>query len=169
MAKNLEFKVRFESLDMLQQKLAELKATNCGIIKQVDTYFQNPKGRLKLRETDKSNEGWLIYYERPNSLESRYSIYQLCRVDDSADLKQLLTVALGVKTIIKKQRVLWMYENTRIHLDTVEDLGEFVELETVFQGQSSVDADKEHNHVKSTLGLETAESIAVSYSDLAKE
>lgn len=166
MAKNLEFKVKYKSLDMLLPKLADLKAIQQETINQVDTYFHNPKGRLKLRETDTSDEGWLIYYERPNILESRYSIYQLCKVNESLVLKELLTAALGVKTIIKKQRVLWMYQNTRIHLDTVEDLGEFVELETVFQNQSEVDAIKEHNHVKNTLGLDAAEPIAVSYSEL---
>ena len=168
MAKNLEFKVRYESLDLLLPKLVDLKADLKETINQVDTYFHNPKGRLKLRETDISDEGWLIYYERPNTLESRHSIYQLCRVDESSVLKELLTAALGVKTIIKKQRVLWMYENTRIHIDTVEDLGEFVELETVYQGQSEADANKEHNLVKNTLSLETAEPIAVSYSELPK-
>ncbi len=168
MAKNLEFKVRYESLDLLLPKLAALRAKRQETINQVDTYFHNPKGRLKLRETDISHEGWLIYYERPNTLESRYSIYQLCKIAEASGLKELLTAALGVKTIIKKQRVLWMYKNTRIHLDTVTDLGEFVELETVFQGQTEADADKEHNHVKNVLGLETAEPIAVSYSELPK-
>ena len=169
MAKNLEFKVRYKSLDLLLPKLADLRANREETINQIDTYFYNPKGRLKLRETDTSDEGWLIYYERPNIVESRHSIYQLYKISESSTFKGLLTVALGVKTIIKKQRVLWMYQNTRIHLDTVEDLGEFVELETVFQGQSEGDANKEHNHVKSTLGLEAAEPIAVSYSELPKQ
>ena len=166
MAKNLEFKVRYESLDVLLPKLADLKAMHRETIHQVDTYFQNPKGRLKLRETDGYDEGWLIYYERPNALESRYSIYQLCKIAKPTVLKELLTAALGIKTIVKKQRSFWMYNNTRIHLDTVADLGEFVELETVFQGQTETEAAKEHQHVKTTLDLNAAEPIAVSYSDL---
>ena len=166
MARNLEFKVRFESLDTLLPKLTDLKATHRETIHQVDTYFQNPKGRLKLRETDESDEGWLIYYERPNELESRYSIYQLCKIADPAALKALLDAALGVKTIVKKQRTVWMYNNTRIHLDIVADLGEFVELETVFQGQTETEAIKEHQHVKTILDLNSAEPIAVSYSEL---
>lgn len=169
MAKNLEFKVRTESLDSLLPKLADLKATHCDTIHQVDTYFQNPKGRLKLRETECSDEGWLIYYERPNELESRYSIYQLCLITEPAVLKELLVAALGVKTIIKKQRSLWMYNKTRIHLDTVDELGEFVELETVFQGQSETEAIEEHQLVKTTLDLDSAEPIAVSYSELLKQ
>ncbi len=166
MAKNLEFKVRYESLDALLPKLTDLKATYTETINQVDTYFQNPKGRLKLRETDESDEGWLIYYERPNELESRYSIYQLCEIAEPTALKELLTAALGIKTIVKKQRSFWMFENTRIHLDIVEGLGEFVELETVFQGQSETEAVKEHQHVKTALNLNAAEPIAVSYSEL---
>ena len=168
MAKNLEFKVRYESLDTLLPRLADLKATHRETIYQVDTYFHNPKGRLKLRETDEADEGWLIYYERPNELESRYSIYQLCKIPEPTALKGLLAAALSIKTIIKKQRSLWMYNNTRIHLDIVEDLGEFVELETVFQGQSETEAIKEHQHVKTVLNLNSAEPIAVSYSELQK-
>ena len=166
MAKNLEFKVRYDSLDTLLPRLADLKATHRETIHQVDTYFQNPKGRLKLRETDELDEGWLIYYERPNALESRYSIYQLSEIAEPTALKELLTAALGIKTIVKKQRSLWMYKNTRIHLDIVADLGEFVELETVFQGQSETEAVKEHQHVKTTLNLNAAEPIAISYSEL---
>ncbi len=166
MAKNLEFKVRYESLDALLPKLTDLKATYTETIQQVDTYFQNPKGRLKLRETDEADEGWLIYYERPNKLESRYSIYQLSEIAEPVALKKLLTAALGIKTIVKKQRSVWMYKNTRIHLDIVADLGEFVELETVFQGQSETDAAEEHQHVKTTLKLNAVEPIAVSYSEL---
>ena len=166
MARNLEFKVRYESLDALLPKLVDLKATYTETINQVDTYFQNPKGRLKLRETDELDEGWLIYYERPNELASRYSIYQISETAEPTALKELLTAAFGIKTIVKKQRSVWMYKNTRIHLDIVRDLGEFVELETVFQGQSETEAVEEHQHVKTTLKLNAAEPIAVSYSEL---
>ena len=169
MAKNLEYKVRYESLDVLLPKLAELKAVHCETVHQVDTYFLNPKGRLKLREINESDAAWLIYYERPNDLKSRYSIYQLCKTTEPAALKELLSAALGVKTIVKKQRSLWMYKNTRIHLDIVSDLGEFVELETVFQGQTETEAIEEHQYVKTTLDLNSAEPIAVSYSELTKQ
>ena len=81
-------------------------------------------------------------------------------------LKGLLTLALGVKTIVKKQREVWMFNHTRIHLDTVADLGQFVELETVFQGQTEAEAINEHQHVKAVLHLDIVDPIAVSYSDL---
>lgn len=176
MPKNLEFKARCESLDALQPRLADLKATHRETIHQVDTYFHNPIGRLKLREITETGEGWLIYYERPNQHASRYSQYQLCEIAEPVVLKSLLAAALGIKTIVKKQRALWMFNNTRIHLDTVEGLGQFVELETIenpplageihCQGQTESEVIAEHQHVKITLQLDTAESIAISYSDL---
>lgn len=169
MAKNLEFKVRYDSIDNLLPKLQELEATHKDIIHQVDTYFNNPNGRLKLRETETSDDGWLIYYERPNNKQSRYSIYELCRIPEPTQLKEVLTISLGIKTIVKKKRSFWLYNNTRIHLDTVEGLGEFVELETVFQGQSDTDATKEHQHVKTMLELNLADPIAVSYSELPNQ
>lgn len=122
--------------------------------------------RLKLREAAGWSEGWLIYYERPNQDGSRYSQYQLCEIGDPGSLKSLLTVALGIKTIVKKQRELWMFNHTRIHLDTVADLGQFVELETVLRGQTEAEAIDEHQHVKTALHLDTVDPIAVSYSDL---
>ena len=122
--------------------------------------------RLKLREVNGWSEGWLIYYERPNQDGSRYSQYQLCEIADPNAFKNLLTVALGVKTIVKKQREIWMFNHTRIHLDTVADLGQFIELETVFQGQTEAEAIDEHQYVKTALCLEATDPVAVSYSDL---
>ena len=177
MKKNLEFKAQCQSLEGFYPRLADLNATHREKVHQIDTYFymsaeksraisEMCEPRLKLREASGWSEGWLIYYERPNQDTSRYSEYQLCEIPDPSTLKALLTAALGIKTVVQKQRELWMFSNTRIHLDRVADLGQFVELETVFQGQTEIEARNEHQHVKSTLHLHTAKPIAVSYSDL---
>lgn len=188
MATNLEFKAHCQSFESLYSRLADLKATHRETVHQTDTYFpvtqvkdasilETCKPRLKLREiteardhgvtpADETDEAWLIYYERPNQSESRYSQYQLSKVSDPSTLKALLTVALGVETIVQKQREVWMFKNTRIHLDTVADLGEFIELETVFQGQTETEVVNEHQRVKTILRLDTADPIAISYSDL---
>ena len=177
MRRNLEFKVRCESLDALDPRLANLNATPHKVMHQVDTYFHVPtlrhsaisetcERRLKLREITETGESWLIYYERPNEHSSRFSQYRLCEIAEPAVLKSTLAAALGIKTIVRKRRQVWMFNNTRIHLDTVESLGRFVELETVFQGQAEAEAVEEHQHVKTTLDLEMAEPIAGSYSDL---
>ena len=180
MAKNLEFKAQFQSLDGLYPRLAALNAIHHETVHQIDTYFHiTPvkdsvrsgacEPRLKLREAKGWSEGWLIYYERPNRDGSRYSQYQLCEVADPGSLKGLLTVALGVKTVVKKQRDVWMFNHTRIHLDTVANLGQFIELETVFRGQTEAEAIDEHQHVKAVLHLDAVDPIAVSYSDLVMQ
>ena len=181
MATNLELKVQCQSLKELYPRLANLKAQHRDTVHQIDTYFhvtevkerlksETGQPRLKLREVRGWSEGWLIYYERPNQEASRYSQYQLCEIDDPGSLKNLLTLALGVKTVVHKQREIWMFKNTRIHLDTVEGLGKpFIELETVFQGQTETEAVCEHQHVKTALHLDTLSPIAVSYSDLVMQ
>ena len=195
MATNLEFKVQCQSLEILYPRLADLNAAHRETVHQMDTYFYvtqvketsvlaTCKPRLKLREIsearhhndtdrvpsrDETGEAWLIYYERPNHSESRYSQYQLSKVSDPSTLKALLTAALGVETVVQKQREVWMFKNTRIHLDTVADLGQFVELETVFQGQTEAEAIDEHQYVKKILHLGNADPVAVSYSDLVMQ
>ena len=74
--------------------------------------------------------------------------------------------ALGVKAIVDKVRELWMYGNTRIHIDDVEGLGHFVELETVITNQTNTEAQAEHHLVKRALEIDDAKIIPVSYSDL---
>ena len=80
--KNLEFKANCDSLDMLRQRLASLQAEHRRTMKQLDTYFNIPQGRLKLREIN-TDEAQLIYYERSDLAESRYSNYQVCDISET--------------------------------------------------------------------------------------
>ena len=163
--KNLEFKANCDSLDALRRHLVDLRAEHRRTMKQLDTYFNVPQGRLKLREID-TNEAQLIYYERSDLAKSRYSNYQICDIPEPAAFKQIATMAWGVKGIVEKQRELWMFGDTRIHLDEITDLGQFVELETVIRNQTEAEAHAEHQLVKDTLGIKEEELISVSYSDL---
>ena len=162
---NLEFKATVDSLAPLRQHLAVLKAEYSRKMHQIDTYFNVPKGRLKLREIE-DDEATLVYYERPDAAESRYSNYRLCDIPDPTTFKQMMSGALGVKVIVEKKRELWMYGNTRIHLDKVADLGKFIELETVIRDQSEGEAQAEHQLVKDAFKIASADVIPVSYSDL---
>ena len=166
--RNLEFKAETESLEPLRANLRALEAEFSGRLHQIDTYFDVPKGRLKLREVEDYG-GTLVYYERPDAAESRYSHYQLCDIANHTPFKQMMSDVLGVKVIVEKNRELWIYGNTRIHLDEVFDLGEFIELETVIRDQSETEAQAEHNYLKETLHIAAADLIPVSYSDLLLE
>ena len=163
--RNLEFKAEAASLELLRDNLRALEAECSGRLHQIDTYFDVPKGRLKLREVEDYG-GTLVYYERPDAAESRYSHYQLCDIANHAAFKQMMSDVLGVKVIVEKNRELWIYGNTRIHLDEVLNLGEYIELETVIRNQSETEAQAEHNYLKETLHIAAADLIPVSYSDL---
>ena len=163
--RNLEFKAKAKSLDFLHENLARLRAKYVQSMYQIDTYFNVPKGRLKLREVE-NYEATLVYYERPDAAESRYSRYQLCGIANHEAFKQMMSDVLGVKVIVEKNRELWTYGNTRIHLDEVVNLGEFIELETVIRDQSEAEAQAEHKLVKETLQISAADLIPASYSDL---
>ena len=134
-------------------------------MKQLDTYFNVPQGRLKLREID-THKAELIYYERSDLAESRYSNYQVCDIPEPIVFKQIATMAMGVKGVVEKQRELWMFGDTRIHLDEVKKLGQFVELETVIHDQTEEQAQREHQLVKDTLGIKEDDLVAGSYSDM---
>ena len=163
--RNLEFKAKAKSLDFLHEDLTRLKAKYVQSMYQIDTYFNVPKGRLKLREVE-NYEATLVYYERPDAAESRYSRYQLCDIADGTAFKQMMSDVLGVKVIVEKNREFWTYGNTRIHLDEVVNLGGFIELETVIRDQSEAEAKAEHKLVKETLQISDADLIPVSYSDM---
>ncbi len=163
--KNLEFKAICDSLDVLRGRLVNLQAEHRRTMKQLDTYFNVPQGRLKLREIN-THEVQLIYYERSDLAESRYSNYQVCDISEPMVFKQLATRAWGVRGVVEKQRELWMFGNTRIHLDEVRDLDQFVELETVIHNQTEGEAQAEHQLVKDALGIKEEDLLSVSYSDL---
>ena len=158
-------------------------------MKQRDTYFRIPSGRLKLREwwlegqesrvtvrrgghLDAGNEAGsagatLIAYTRPNEGGSRISDYLMSPVPEPETLRLMLAETLGTLVVVEKVRVLYQYRSTRIHLDTVQGLGTFVELETVIGEATSLeDAVAEHRAVITALGLDVLPSVASSYSDL---
>jgi adenylate cyclase, class 2 len=166
MMRNIEIKVHCPDLDVVRRRARVLGASYEWTHRDTDTYFRVQYGRLKLRETHGSPTGTLITYQRPDETESRISRYQLVTINEVDALRRMLAETLGILTTVVKTRELFMYENTRIHLDTVEGLGTFVELETVIRDQTEADARAEHSHVLFALGLEEFEVVPISYSDL---
>jgi len=163
--RNFELKARTEDNQLLRGLAQKLGAKYIKTMKQVDTYFDVQKGRLKLRETDEDNAE-LIYYARANKANSRESSFLTYDISCCTELKGFLEIALGVKTIVEKERELWIFENTRIHLDNVKGLGEFVELETQATNRSIEEAKIEHYKLKKALQIQDEQIVAFSYSDL---
>lgn len=166
--RNIEIKVRLSVADQqrIQKNLGGLVAATGDPSTDVDTYFRVPNGRLKLRVSNDADAGTLIYYERSNEAVSRLSHYRLVQIADAQALHAALTAALGVLIIVTKRRTVAIHGSTRIHFDTVEGLGRFIELETVIGTQGHASALAEHRFVIKKLGLDVGEVVPESYSDL---
>lgn len=166
---NIEIKVRCPDLDLVRRRALDLGARFEWTHRDRDTYFRVAYGRLKLRQSEGDETATLISYTRPDEVESRVSRYQLLTTHEPKTLRTMLADTLGVLTTVVKTRELLMFCSTRIHLDTVEGLGTFVELETVLGGRSESEARAEHFQVVSALRLAEYEPVPVSYSDLMTE
>jgi homotetrameric cytidine deaminase len=162
--RNVELKARDADPEATLRRALELGASDEGVLRQRDTYFGRARGRLKLREQDPGG-AQLIAYQRPDDAQPRTSAYRIAAVADPDALREALDAALGTRVVVDKRRHLLLYENVRIHIDDVEGLGAFVELEGVAARES--DLTREHElveHLRVELGL--GEPVPVSYSDL---
>jgi predicted adenylyl cyclase CyaB len=167
---NLELKARCSDLGRARE-LAQAVATEwLGVDDQVDTYFFTRTGRLKLRESSRSG-AQLVPYVRPDVRGPRRSDYAVLPVADAQALARLLGDLLGVKRVVRKRREIALYENVRIHLDRVEGLGEFVELEAVWDGAPAGLPEQERRiaFLRERLEIRDADLIAGSYESLLSD
>ena len=141
---NIEIKCRRDDLETVRQKAVWLGAEDKGLLRQRDTFFNAYQARLKLRELGDRAE--LISYNRPDSTEARSSDYVVIPVADPEAMRSVLEHGLGSTGTVKKVRHLFLYRHTRIHLDEVDGLGSFVELETVLSDNDEAEGRKEGLH-----------------------
>jgi homotetrameric cytidine deaminase len=162
--RNVEIKTRVADPGATLERALAIGASDEGVLTQRDTYFGATRGRLKLREQEPGG-AQLIAYARPDSDDQRTSDYRLAEVSDPEALREALDAALGTRVVVDKRRHLLLYENVRIHLDEVEGLGAFVELEGVAPADSDLTRERELvARLREELAL--GEPVAVSYSDL---
>ena len=164
--RNLEIKaVDPDPAATLEAALA-IGARDGGVLHQRDTYFHAVQGRLKLREAPPA-PAELIAYARADRTEPRVSSYRVVAVADHLELADALADALGVKVVVEKTRRLLHYENVRIHLDHVAELGDFVELEALVTGPGGPAAEQPKvAELRSALGIGDERLVARSYADL---
>jgi adenylate cyclase class IV len=171
MPRNIEIKARLhagiEALVPLAQAVAGDAPT---LIAQDDTFFRVPAGRLKLREfADGSAE--LIHYHRADTDAAKASDYVRVAVPEPAALREALARACGLIGRVRKQRWLLLVREagftTRIHLDRVEQLGDFMELEVVLQdSQTDAQGQAVAEALMQRLGLAAAPRLAGAYMDM---
>ncbi len=127
---NIEIKARCANPAFIRAYLQQQQARFIGTDEQTDTYFDVPNGRLKLREGPIENA--LIFYKRENKAGPKLSEVKLFQVSaESNVLKAVLTQANGIKVIVKKRRAIYFIDNVKFHIDEVEGLGSFVEIEAI--------------------------------------
>lgn len=169
MASNIEIKARVDDFDALKARAEALSDQPVKVIPQEDTFFITEKGRLKLRVLA-PNLGYLIYYERPDQDGPKRSDYSLAETRDPENLKIALSLALGVRGVIKKTRYLYMVGQTRIHLDDVDELGYFMELEVVMrEGQSDAKGQAIAEDLMRSLGVRSDALLEGAYMDLLEQ
>ncbi len=138
MNRNVEIKAAVSDLAAVRRRAEEFADGGPTVLEQEDTFFACPHGRLKLRRFAGSSQAELIYYERSSvsgPKESRYIVYP---TSDAEGLRAVLSAALGVRGVVRKTRTLYLIGQTRVHLDEVEGLGQFVELEVVLHPEQGV-------------------------------
>lgn len=166
MAANIEIKARVDNFEELKTRAEALSDQPLEIIPQEDTFFNTEKGRLKLRVLA-PDQGTLIYYERPDQDGPKRSDYHLAETRDPESLKHTLTLALGVRGVVRKTRYLYMVGQTRIHVDDVDGLGNFMELEVVMrEGQTDVEGQAIAEDLMRRLGIREDALIEGAYMDL---
>jgi predicted adenylyl cyclase CyaB len=166
--RNLEIKATVESLVAARRRLQRLPgAARHAILRQADWYFRVPKGRLKLRVPGGGRDGELIAYLRPTRNAARTSEFQRMPVADAAGTKRLLERMLGPRACVRKRREVWLYQNARIHLDTVEDLGRFIEIEVVVT-EGMPQARALMKQLCDAIGIGPADLLGGSYGELRK-
>lgn len=164
--RNVELKARIESLEHARLVAEKIGARFVEVLRQKDTYFVAAHGRLKLREIN-GTQSELIWYDRSNDVSSRTSRYQLLPIENPRTLAALLGPAMGVRQVVEKCRELWLFENVRIHLDEVEQLGTFLEFEAVL-GVHDKEADGHAviSQLKQEFQIADTDLVLTSYGDL---
>jgi predicted adenylyl cyclase CyaB len=170
MNRNVEIKARVDDLASIRDRVRMLADDSPRVLVQEDTFFACPRGRCKMRQVAGTGQAELIYYERLNQKGPKESHYIVHRTPDGDGLKGVLAQALGVRGVVRKRRELFVIGQTRVHLDEVEGLGTFVELEVVLRpDQSASEGTVVANHLTEQLGIRPDQLIDKAYFDLLEE
>lgn len=163
---NVEIKAKCSNKDFIRDVLNLKGADFKGIDKQVDTYFHCPNGRLKLREGNIENS--LIFYKRENQAGPKASHITMCHVSNDHHIKDVLIAAYGVFVEVKKEREIYFIDNIKFHIDHLDDLGDFVEIEAIDKTgkYTKEELEEQCKHYLELFGIDPKDLITNSYSDL---
>lgn len=163
---NIEIKARSSDRNRIRKILTSSNADFKGIDYQIDTYFNINNGKLKLREGNIENH--LIFYSRENKSGPKQSNVILYKPNPVSNLKDVLTNALETLVVVDKKREIYFINNVKFHLDDVNGLGTFVEIEAI-DSDGSIGKEKlvgQCNYYSNLFQIKNEDLVAESYSDL---
>jgi adenylate cyclase class 2 len=166
---NVEFKAELKDIELARSVCRSLGGRLVGTLLQKDTYYRVPGGtagvhRLKKRETAGEETEWILY-DRPDEGGAKLSTFHIYSEDEA--LERYGARSLPVWVVVSKARELWLLDQTRVHLDRVEGLGDFLELESLISARQKREAAEEAvTRLRGELSPALGEAICVGYSDL---
>lgn len=170
MARNVEIKARLRDAREAHARAEALADGGTERLAQTDVYFHAVRGRLKLRtirEEGRPEAAELIAYARPDATGPEVSDYRRVAVPDADELRAALAATLGERVVVEKHRTVHHVGRTRVHLDEVEGLGGFLELEVVLrEGEGREAGAREAERLMRELGVEPGDLVDVGYADL---
>ncbi len=166
MARNIEIKARIEDVEALEKQAAKIADGKPVEIIQDDSFFECDSGRLKLREFP-NGQGELIFYQRADKSGPKESFYLISKTQEPEKLREILCLAYGTVGRVQKRRMLYFKGRTRIHVDRVQELGSFLELEVVLDEDENAEKGvAEARFILSKLGVNDEQLIEGAYIDL---
>ncbi len=165
---NLEIKAKFSDLKYAEQIAIQIHAVKKWTRKQKDIYFITPKDKLKLRIVDDAVCD-LIYYNRPENKKAEISNYKIYKTQKPQELLEILTDIFSIDIIVEKTRTLYLYENVRIHLDSVNQLGSFIEFEAVLDDKNDLNVSVDHlDFLSKKFNISDNQLVDTGYFELLK-
>jgi predicted adenylyl cyclase CyaB len=166
--RNIEIKARLGDFSQARSRATAMAQEPALRLQQTDTYFNVPEGRLKLREKEGAEQGAeLIFYRRDNISGPRTSDYEITPIPEPEKTLEMLKAHFGIKTIVRKKRTVYLIDNIRIHLDEVEGLGAFIEIEIIVPpDDSGAHAGALMSELMAQLSIDQNNLLDCSYCDL---
>ena len=166
MGRNVEIKAVVAEPESLRRSVAAIADSGPTILRQTDTFFDVAAGRLKLRESE-GHPAELIFYARPDRTQPAGSVYLTASVPDPGAFRHKFGDVFGIRGVVIKDRALYMVGRTRVHLDHVEGLGDFMELEVVLEDREKEPVGiLEADTLRRQLGVSDRDLVDGAYIDL---
>lgn len=162
---NLEAKFKLPDLERARKQAEAIGYQFAATLVQRDTFFHVREGKLKLRQ--EGSAAWLIYYGREDSEHLKVSSYQIVAIAEPEKTRAMLTRALGAIATVCKTRILMRRDNVRLHLDRIEGLGDYGEIEAVLGEQYDLERSRPLvDELLDALEIDRDNLIAESYFEM---